>query len=110
MFDLASIAELTASVAVQLYAVYHEIDVQPWHIYVAYILISLVCVAFCIFYNRFIPKLQDFGLFLIVGGGIITIIVLAAYPKEKGYATTSQVFKNWDNQTGWNDGVCFLTG
>jgi amino acid transporter len=60
------------------------------------------------FFNRLIPKLQNLGLFLVLGGGIITIIVVAAMPKT--HASNSFVWKDWNNQTGWKSGVAFLTG
>lgn len=109
MFDLASICQITSNVAVQLYLVFHEdLVVQPWHTYVAYILLTFFGVGFCIFFNRFIPKLQDAGLFLIVIGGLVTIIVVSAMPKQ--HASTASVFRDWDNQTGWPSGIAFLTG
>jgi choline transport protein len=109
MFDLASIAQIEASVGVQMYAVFHpDLVIQPWQVYITYIMLTIVCVTFCIFYNRFIPKLQDLGLFLIVGGGLITIIVVAAMPKQ--HATSAAVWKDWENATGWGGGVAFLTG
>jgi choline transport protein len=77
MFDLASIAQIEASVGVQMYAVFHpDLVIEPWQVYITYVMLTVVCVTFCIFYNRWIPKLQDAGLFLIVGGGLITIIVV----------------------------------
>jgi choline transport protein len=109
MFDLASICQIEASVATQLYLVYNpDFELQPWHTYIAYILLTFVCVTFCVFFNRFIPKLQDAGLFIILVGGFVTIVVLAAMPEQ--HASTSTVWKDWDNETGWSDGVAFLTG
>lgn len=54
------------------------------------------------------PLLQNIGMFLVIGGGIITIIVVAAMPKT--HASNAFVWKDWDNQTGWPSGVAFLTG
>ena len=109
MFDLASICQIEASVTVQMYAVFHpDLVIQPWQTYVTYILLTVISVSFCIFFNRFIPHLQDLGLFLIVGGGLITIIVVAAMPKQ--HASTATVFRDWSNETGWSSGVAFLTG
>jgi amino acid transporter len=109
MFDLASIAQIEASVGVQMYAVFHpDLVIEPWMVYITYIMLTIVCVTFCIFYNRWIPKLQDAGLFLIVGGGLITIIVVAAMPKQ--HATSASVWRDWENATGWGGGVAFLTG
>jgi choline transport protein len=109
MFDLASICQIESEVATQLYLVYHpDFDLQPWHVYIAYILLTIVCVAFCVFFNRFIPKLQDAGLFIILVGGFVTIVVLAAMPQQ--HASTATVWRDWENQTGWGGGVAFLTG
>jgi choline transport protein len=54
------------------------------------------------------PYLQQAGLGLILVGGLITIIVVAAMPKQ--HASSSFVWKEFDNQTGWSGGVAFLTG
>jgi len=109
MFDLASIAQIESQVAVQMYAVNHpDLVIQPWHTYVTFILLTVVCVTFCIFFNHLIPKLQSLGLFLVVGGGLITIITLAAMPKQ--HASTYSVFRDWENATGWSSGVAFLIG
>jgi choline transport protein len=109
MFDLASIAQIAASVGVQMYAVFHpDLVIQPWQVYITYVMLTIVCVTFCIFYNHWIPKLQDVGLFLIVGGGLITIIVVSAMPKQ--HASSASVWRDWENATGWGGGVAFLTG
>jgi amino acid transporter len=52
--------------------------------------------------------MQRFGLFIVLVGGLVTIIVLAAMPKQ--HASNSFVWTAWDNQTGWSSGVAFLTG
>ncbi|KAF2666826.1 choline transport protein [Microthyrium microscopicum] len=109
MFDLASIAQIEAEVSVQLYASLHtDLVIQPWHTYVAFLLLTWLSVLFCIFCNNLIPKLQNTGLFIILAGGLTTIIVLAAMPKQ--HASTATVFRDWENGTGWPSGVAFLTG
>jgi len=45
---------------------------------------------------------------LVIGGGLVTIIVLAAVPDK--HASSSFVWKDWVNITGWGNGVAFLTG
>ena len=96
-----------------MYAVFHpELSIQPWHVYVAFVLITWLCAATVIFANRALPMLNDIGLFLIVGGGLITIIVVAAMPKM--HASSSSVWSGsaftMNNLTGWSPGVAFLTG
>lgn len=45
---------------------------------------------------------------MVVGGGLTTIIVLAAMPKE--HASNAFVWTDWVNATGWSSGTAFLTG
>jgi len=109
VFDLASIVSIPANVVVQMYATFHpEFEVQPWHSYVAFLLILWLCTAFVAFCNRLIPMLQHAGLFMIIVGGLVTIIVVATMPAQ--HASSSFVWANFENLTGWSGGVCFLTG
>ena len=92
-----------------MYANFHpEFVAQPWHSFVAFVLITWSCTAFVIFGNRVIPFLQNIGLFLVIVGGLVTIIVVAAMPET--HATNAFVWKDFANMTGWSGGVCFLTG
>ncbi|MCJ1392781.1 hypothetical protein MMC18_005652 [Xylographa bjoerkii] len=109
IFDLASIVSIPANVVVQMYAVFHpDLVIQPYMVYIAFLLITWSCCALVIFGNRLLPLLNQFGLFLVIGGGIITVIVVAALPKT--HATNTFVWSSWNNQVGWGDGVTFLTG
>lgn len=92
-----------------MYAVFHpDLVIQPWHVYVAFVLITWSCTTFVIFGNRFMPQLQHVGTFLVCIGGLVTIIVVAAMPKK--HASNAFVWRDFDNQTGWSGGVAFLTG
>ena len=109
IFDLASIVSIPSNVAVQMYAVFHpNLVIQPWHIYVAFVLITWSCCALVIFGNRLLPTLNQIGLFLVIVGGLVTIIVVAAMPKT--HASNDFVWRAWNNQAGWGGGVTFLTG
>ena len=111
IFDLASIVSIPANVAVQMYAVFHpDLVIKPWHVYVAFILITWFCCAVVVFGNRILPRLNQIGLFLIIVGGLVTIIVVAAMPKV--HASNSAVWGDFhqNNAAGWSDGVTFLTG
>ncbi|MCJ1303258.1 hypothetical protein MMC08_006066 [Hypocenomyce scalaris] len=109
IFDLASIVSIPANVAVQMYATFHpDLVIQAWHVFIAFVLITWSCCAFVIFGNRFLPFLNKCGLFLIIVGGLVTIIVVAAMPKT--HASNSFVWSDWNNQAGWGNGVTFLTG
>lgn len=94
-----------------MYAVFHpELAIQPWHVYVSFILITWLCCATVIFANRLLPALNKAGLFLVIVGGLITVIVVAAMPKQ--HASNSAVWGNFvaNNAAGWTPGVTFLTG
>ena len=109
VFDLASIVSIPANVVVQMYAVFHpNFVIQPWHSYIAFVIITWLCTAFVIFCNRLIPYLQHAGLFLIIFGGLITVIVVAAMPAQ--HASNAAVWKDFSNMTGWSNGIAFLTG
>ncbi|KAJ6506049.1 choline transport protein [Mycena vulgaris] len=108
IFGPAAIVTIAANVAVQMYVVFHpDFVVQLWHGFLAFVLINWFCCLTVIFFNRFMPAVQKCGLFVIVVGGLVTIIVLAA---AKSHASASFVFTNWQNATGWSGGVAFLTG
>ncbi|KAK3675002.1 hypothetical protein LTR78_004935 [Recurvomyces mirabilis] len=111
IFDVAAIVTIPANVSVQMYAVFHpDFTPQPWHTFVSFVLITWLCTAFVIFGNRLLPKIQHVGLFLVIVGGLVTIIVCAAMPKQ--HASSQEVWGNFDenNLTGWSSGVAFLTG
>lgn len=109
IFDLSSIAFIPANVLVQMYAIFHpDFTIEAWHVFITFVLINILCCAIVIFGNRFQPALQSLGLFMVVVGGLVTVIVLAAMPRQ--HASTAFVWKDWDNETGWSGGAAFLTG
>ncbi|KAI1353411.1 putative amino acid transporter [Xylaria sp. FL0043] len=112
MFDLASLIQITANVVVQLYATYHQEAYVPeaWHVYIAYVALLWLSTLFVIFANRLVPYTQTLGMFFVIAGGIITIIVIAAMPKT--HASNHFVWGsfNENNLTGWQGGVAFLLG
>ncbi|PPJ56352.1 hypothetical protein CBER1_00643 [Cercospora berteroae] len=109
IFALVSIATIPANVIVQMYALFHpDLVIEAWHSYVAFVCIIWLVTAFVIFCNKTIPYLQHIGLFLIVVGGLVTVIVVTTMPRE--YATNSFVWADFNNLTGWSNGAAFLTG
>jgi amino acid transporter len=109
LFDFASITQIASNVAVQLYAIFHpKLVIEAWHVYIAYLLITILVTLTCVFANRTIPILQHAGMTIVIVGGLVTIIVLAAMPDA--HASHSFVWKDFENITGWNNGVAFLTG
>ena len=109
LFDLASIAYIMSELCVQMYFLYHpNYVIQPWNLFVGLICIIVLCLTVTIFLNNTLAYLQNFGLFIVTVGGIITIIVLASMTPK--HASTSFVWTNFQNNTGWSGGVAFLTG
>ncbi|KAK9235384.1 hypothetical protein V1525DRAFT_410145 [Lipomyces kononenkoae] len=110
MFDLAALIQITANITVKMYATYHPQYVQQlWQTYITYVLITWLCAATVIFANRLLPRTQDAGMFFVIAGGIITIIVLAAMPKN--HALSHFVWGSFtENNLGWSGGVAFLCG
>jgi amino acid transporter len=112
MFDLAALVQITANISVNMYITYHGDTYEPqaWHVYVAYLLILWFCAAFVIFANRFIPATQNAGMFFVIVGGIITIIVISAMSKQ--HASNYLVWGSFEenNLTGYSGGLAFLLG
>jgi len=111
MFDLAALVQITANISVSMYAVYHPDYVnEPWHTYIAFLLVLWLCACFVILVNRGVPYTQNIGMFFVIVGGVVSIIVVAAMPKQ--HASNYFVWGSFEenNLTGWQGGVAFLLG
>lgn len=109
LFDLASIAFIMGQLLVQMYALYHpEYEPTAWSLFVALTATCWFCIVLTIFGNKFLPMLQNFGLFMVVVGGIVTVGVVSGMPER--HASNSFVWSDFNNQTGWSAGVAFLLG
>lgn len=112
MFDLAALTQITANISINMYIVYHQDNYtfEQWHVYVAYILITVFCTAFVIFVNRGVPYTQNLGMIFVIVGGIVTIIVISAMSKV--HADNHFVWGSFDenNLTGYPGGLAFLLG
>ncbi|KAI0837207.1 amino acid transporter [Hypoxylon sp. FL0890] len=113
MFDLAALVQITSNILVQLYATYHQDTYVPeaWHVYVTYVGVLWISTAFVIFANRLVPYTQNCGMFFVVIGGIVTIIVISAM-RPGNHASNHFVWGSFEenNLTGWQGGVAFLLG
>ncbi|CRJ79606.1 hypothetical protein BN1708_000053 [Verticillium longisporum] len=114
VLGLASMSSMFGNTVVQMYALNHpDVVVQPWHVFVAYLLSTwLACAAVCLA-NKAQPTLDKFGIFAILGGFFITVIVVAVMPGRGGrppHATSSFVWKEWSADIGYPDGFVFLAG
>lgn len=100
-----------SELVIQMYALFHpSYEIQQVHVFICLVGITVFCISVTIFLNRFLPILQNFGLFMILVGGVVTIIVVAAMPTQ--HASNEFVWGgfNANNATGWTAGVAFMTG
>jgi hypothetical protein len=95
-----------------MYALFHpQYMFQKWHVFITYVMVSWICCSVVAFANHALPALNNIGLFLIISGVVISIIVCAVMPGlgGGGYATSTFVWQDWENRTGYStDGLTFL--
>ena len=107
-------AAIQGNLIVSMWALFHPAySYQRWHVYIVYVVQTWVCASIVMFGNRILPHANQAGLFFIVAGVVITILVCAISPSQKdaGYASSATVWQDWNNQTGWNsNGLVFLSG
>jgi len=107
-------ASISSQIAVAMYGLYRpEYTPERWHIFIGYLIVAWTCCSIVLFANRALPMINNIGLFFILGGVFITIIVCAVMPHStgSGYASSSFVWSEWSNQTGYSsNGFVFLAG
>ena len=105
---------IVGNCTVQMYAVYHpDFVALPWHVFVSYIIATWCCCCVVLFANKALPAINQAGLFFILGGVVITIIVCAVMPSRtgSGYANNSFVWSDWSADLGYSsNGLIFLMG
>lgn len=68
---------LQANTVVQMYALKHpDYTFQAWHVFVAYIIATWVACLLVCFFNRGMPWLSQAGIFFLLAGFFITVIVV----------------------------------
>jgi amino acid transporter len=101
---------ILANQIVAMYGLFHvDFVYERWQVYVTYLLVTWLCCAVVLFANRALPYINQIGLFFILAGVVITIIVCAAMPDT--HASSGFVWRDWVNSTGYgSDGFVFLMG
>lgn len=107
-------SSILGNTIVQMYGLNHpDFVAKPWHVFVVYIIVTWMgCLTVC-FFNRAMPYVNQVGIFFIVAGFFITIIVLAVMPGRDGHpphAPTSFVFTEWAADIGYPNGFVFVAG
>ncbi|KAB2099512.1 hypothetical protein AG0111_0g12342 [Alternaria gaisen] len=114
IFGTASISSILANQVISMYGLFHPgYAFERWHVFIVYLIITWIACFIVMFANRALPKLTNIGLFFILMGVFITIMVCAIMPSRsgKGYASNEFVWRDWQNQAGWSsDGFVFCAG
>lgn len=110
----SSMSFILGNQTVSMYAAFHPaLVVQRWHVFVSYLICTWICCATVLFANRALPVLGTLGIYIVVVGVAVTIVVCAVMPHVNGtpYALNASVWADWDNRTGYSsDGFVFLAG
>lgn len=78
-------ASICGQIAVAMYGIYHpDYESQRWHVFIGYLIITWMCCSVVLFANRALPMLNTIGLFFILAGVFITVLVCAIMPHENG--------------------------
>jgi amino acid transporter len=110
----ASMCLIMAQQTVSMYALMHPGFVpQTWNVFVSFLICSWVCCAIVLFMNRWLPYIGNIGMFFILSGVFITIIVCAVMPhvNDTGYMSNDDVWATWSNGTNYKQqGFVFVMG
>jgi len=110
----ASMSLILAQQTVSMYALMHPAFVpSTWNTFVSFLLCTWTCCAIVLFMNRFLPYIGNLGMFFILAGVFITIVVCAVMPyvNGTGYASDELVWATFDNRTGYTQtGFVFVAG
>lgn len=105
---------ILANQVISMWGLFHPgYAFERWHVFIVYLIYTWMSALIVMYANRALPTLTNVGLFLIVAGCLITIMVCAIMPWKtgKGYASNAFVWKEWQNKTGWtSDGFVFCAG
>jgi choline transport protein len=105
----ASACIFCAQLCVNLASFFHPDYVwTQWQVYLVYLLLTCFAVALFVLLPSFMPKTEIVFFFATVLGFVVFFITVLATSDTKQSGRT--VFTEWNNQTGWNDGIAFFLG
>ncbi|CZT45529.1 related to cholin permease [Rhynchosporium secalis] len=114
MCGTATMASISGQTCIAMYGVYHpDYSSERWHVFIAYLIICWACCSIVLFANRALPIINIVATVFVLGGVILTIIVCVTIPYTAGtgHATSSFVWAEWSNKTGYtSDGFVFCAG
>ncbi|EED22181.1 choline transport protein, putative [Talaromyces stipitatus ATCC 10500] len=114
VFGAASMSSILGNQTVSMYALFHpEFEPKAWHVFVSMLICTWICCLTVMFANKVLPQIGNLGMFLILGGVFVTIIVCAVMPHINGlpYASNEFVWASWTSSTGYSSqGFVFVAG
>lgn len=109
-----SMSSILGQQVVSMYALMHPgFEPKSWHIFVGFVICTWVCCCIVLFLNRLLPYIGNLGMFFILAGVFVSIVVCAVMPYVNGqpYATDDFVWRDWQNGTGYSSqGFVFVAG
>ncbi|KAJ6031758.1 hypothetical protein N7540_002490 [Penicillium herquei] len=110
----ASMSLIMGQQTVSMYALMHPgFEVKTWNTFVSFLICTWVCCCIVLFMNRFLPYIGNLGMFFILAGVFVTIIVCAVMPSVNGvgYESNYVVWHEWTNETNYSQqGFVFVMG
>ncbi|OCT48563.1 putative choline transport protein [Cladophialophora carrionii] len=110
----ASMTSIFSNTVVQMYALKHPDFVsKPWHVFVTYIIVTWIACLIVCFFNEAMPRLNSIGIFFILAGFLITIVVVTVMPGRDGrpgHASSAFVWTEWTADIGYPNGFVFVAG
>ncbi|KAL7275363.1 hypothetical protein RUND412_001699 [Rhizina undulata] len=109
--SVASMSSILGNELVSMYLLRHPtVEWHSWQVFIAFQLLNWMCCCIVIFCNRFIPTINNFALYVSMGGLFITVLVLAIMPKDR-HASDNLVWVEYTDTSGWNNSIiCFILG
>lgn len=79
-----------------------------WQVYLIYVALTLLAIALIILFPKQLPRAEVACFWMTCLGFVVSTITVLARSENKQTART--VFADWNNQSGWNNGVAFMIG
>lgn len=79
-----------------------------WQVYLIYVALTLLAISLIILFPKQLPRAEIACFWMTCLGFVVSTITVLARSDHKQTART--VFADWNNQSGWSDGVAFMIG
>ncbi|KIV92896.1 hypothetical protein PV10_04156 [Exophiala mesophila] len=98
-----------AQIILYLASSYHPDFVgSQWQVYLVYVALLAMSTALIILRPRQMPTAEIIFFGMSIVGFVVFFIAVLAVSSDQPKQSASNVFAEWNNQTGWGDGVAFL--